>query len=108
MGTAERVRIYHGFSATQLPRVPKGNFRGKPTLRHQRCLESRQTFIGQARMSSPAPVGLFSGLRGSGSVEISGKRRRFARRDWKTPFAIGARNGDPVTLTSLLPSRIVF
>ena len=55
---------------------------------HQCWLESRQTFLGQVRAPSSAPVRPPSGLRDSGNGEISGKGRRPTRRDWRTSFAI--------------------
>ena len=55
---------------------------------HRCWLESRHAFIGQARVPSPAPFGPFHRLRGAGTHETSGKRRRPTCRDWMSPFAI--------------------
>jgi len=43
---------------------------------HQRWLESRQTFLGQVRAPIVGTVRPVHGLRGSGSGETSGERRR--------------------------------
>jgi hypothetical protein len=55
---------------------------------HRCWLESRHAFIGQARVPSPAPFGPFHRLRGAGTHETSGKRRRPTCRDWMSPFAV--------------------
>ena len=50
---------------------PNGTTKPSQAQGHRRCSESRQTFLGQSRALSPAPVRPLHGLRGPGNGESS-------------------------------------